>query len=109
MAAVDKQEPVVGGDAAPKNPFNDEFAKFAKETMEEWKVPGFSIAVVDDQDVFAEVSCRFQYRMLCSTNDVYVPRGMVLRRCLTSERLPSPSGVAGRQPRLSRLPFWHSS
>lgn len=35
--------------------FTEEFAKFAKETLEEWKVPGVSIAVIDDEDVLTQV------------------------------------------------------
>lgn len=38
------------------NPLNDEFAKYVKETLEEWKVPGLSIAVIDGDEIFAEVS-----------------------------------------------------
>ena len=56
MAIVDNENSLNSSDAAPKNPFNGEFAKFAEETIKGWKVPGLSIAVVDDQDIFAEVS-----------------------------------------------------
>ena len=38
-----------------ENPFTDEFAEFARETLKEWKVPGVSIAVIDGEEVFAEV------------------------------------------------------
>lgn len=33
----------------------EEFAKFAKETLKEWKVPGVSIAVIDGEHVFTQV------------------------------------------------------
>jgi CubicO group peptidase (beta-lactamase class C family) len=42
--------------ATSANPFTDEFASFAKETLEDWKVPGVAIAVIDDDDIYAEVS-----------------------------------------------------
>lgn len=32
----------------------EEFAKFAKETLKEWKVPGVSIAVIDGEHVFTQ-------------------------------------------------------
>lgn len=35
--------------------FTEEFARFAKETLKEWKVPGVSIAVIDGEDVFTQV------------------------------------------------------
>ncbi|KAM5346508.1 hypothetical protein ACJ41O_009513 [Fusarium nematophilum] len=38
--------------AKGENPFNDEFAKFANETLDEWKVPGVSIAFIDDNQIF---------------------------------------------------------
>ena len=40
----------------PTSPFDAEFAKLAKETLELWHVPGVSIAVVDGDDTWAEVS-----------------------------------------------------
>ncbi|KAK7426709.1 hypothetical protein QQZ08_006745 [Neonectria magnoliae] len=36
------------------NPLTEEFGKFAKETLEDWKVPGVSIAVIDGEDVFTK-------------------------------------------------------
>ncbi|KAK2925651.1 Beta-lactamase/transpeptidase-like [Fusarium oxysporum f. sp. vasinfectum] len=36
------------------DPFTPEFAEFAAGTMEEWKLPGMSIAVVDGDDVFSQ-------------------------------------------------------
>lgn len=38
------------------NPFDDNFAKLAKETLEFWHVPGVAIAVVDGENTWAEVS-----------------------------------------------------
>jgi hypothetical protein len=40
----------------PASPFDSKFAKLAKETLELWHVPGLSIAVVDGNDTWADVS-----------------------------------------------------
>ena len=37
------------------NPFTEDFNRYANRILEEWKVPGMSIAVVDGQDIFAKV------------------------------------------------------
>lgn len=37
------------------NPLTEEFAAFVKEKLEKWKVPGMSLAVIDGEDVYAEV------------------------------------------------------
>lgn len=51
------------GGAKMNDPFTPEFAEFAAETMEEWKLPGISIAVVDGDDVFSQVcSARINFR-----------------------------------------------
>ncbi|QKD62565.2 beta-lactamase/transpeptidase-like protein [Fusarium oxysporum Fo47] len=42
------------GGAKMNDPFTPEFAEFAAGTMEEWKLPGMSIAVVDGDDVFSQ-------------------------------------------------------
>ena len=49
-----EQRPFAGA-FAHKSPLNDDFASFAKKTMDKWKVPGLSIAVIDDEDIYAEV------------------------------------------------------
>lgn len=38
-----------------KNPLTEDFARFAKETLHKWKVPGLSIAVIDGDQIFAKV------------------------------------------------------
>jgi hypothetical protein len=38
-----------------ENPLTEEFATFVKETLDEWKVPGVSLAVIDGDDIYAEV------------------------------------------------------
>ncbi|KAH7237881.1 beta-lactamase/transpeptidase-like protein [Fusarium solani] len=37
-----------------KNPLTEDFASFVTETLDKWKVPGLSVAVVDGDQVFAE-------------------------------------------------------
>lgn len=55
------QQPIVGAGAAardhstPGNPFTDEFGEYITDLLEEWKVPGVSIAVIDGQEVHAKV------------------------------------------------------
>ncbi|KAF4468929.1 penicillin-binding [Fusarium albosuccineum] len=34
-----------------ESPLNDEFGKFVEATLDEWKVPGFSLAVIDDDKI----------------------------------------------------------
>ena len=40
----------------PASPFDAKFAKLAEDTLKLWHVPGLSIAVVDSNDTWAEVS-----------------------------------------------------
>lgn len=40
----------------PRNPLTDEFDELVQEIMEEWKIPGLSIAVVDGNETYAKVS-----------------------------------------------------
>ncbi|KAF4331968.1 hypothetical protein FBEOM_14245 [Fusarium beomiforme] len=42
------------GGAEINDPFTPEFAKFVADAMEEWKLPGISVAVVDGNDVFSQ-------------------------------------------------------
>ncbi|UNI24699.1 hypothetical protein JDV02_010426 [Purpureocillium takamizusanense] len=44
----------VGAALRPQDPFTDEFLAFAEDIMEQWKVLGMSIAVVDGDEVFAK-------------------------------------------------------
>lgn len=53
-----EQKPLGDSSAVSKDPFNDEFAEFARETLEHWKVPGVSIAAIDGDDVYAEVNIK---------------------------------------------------
>jgi hypothetical protein len=40
-------------------PFDEDFERLANETLELWKCPGLSIAVVDGNDTWAAVSFGF--------------------------------------------------
>lgn len=56
MAAAKTQFTFFGRNATTQNPLEGDFVEFANKTLEEWKVPGISIAVIDDQDVYSAVS-----------------------------------------------------
>lgn len=45
----------MSGDSKTKSPLTEEFGAFAKDVLDQWKVPGISIAVVDGDDVFSQV------------------------------------------------------
>lgn len=45
------QEPTASG-----NPLTSEFAEFVLQTLDEYKVPGVAVAVVDGDEIYAEVS-----------------------------------------------------
>ena len=55
MTAADEQKSQWSGDDSSRNPLTKEFSKFVKETLQEWKIPGVSIGVVDGDQVFTEV------------------------------------------------------
>ena len=58
MAAqvVADQKPLTSNDASSANPFTEEFNSYVAELMEEWRVPGLSIAVVDGDKIFSKVN-----------------------------------------------------
>jgi hypothetical protein len=39
-----------------ESPLDEEFDKLVKETLERWKVPGFSVAVVDGDETYTKVN-----------------------------------------------------
>ncbi len=39
-----------------RNPLDDTFATLVNKTLDDCKVPGLAIAVIDDEEIFAEVS-----------------------------------------------------
>lgn len=47
-----------GGDEkeGATRPFDSDFEAFAKEALDRWHVPGVAVAVVDGEDIWAEVS-----------------------------------------------------
>jgi CubicO group peptidase (beta-lactamase class C family) len=40
----------------PDGPFTVDFSAYVEQVMEEWKVPGLAIAVIDDDHVFTKAS-----------------------------------------------------
>lgn len=52
------------GNDGSGNPLTEEFGAFVKNMLEKWKVPGMSLAVIDGEDVYAEVICQLFPRAL---------------------------------------------
>ncbi|KAK5995069.1 hypothetical protein PT974_03462 [Cladobotryum mycophilum] len=49
------QKPIIGDSPLPgPDPFTKEFATFVHQQLDQWKVPGVSIAVIDGDQVYAE-------------------------------------------------------
>ena len=55
-----------GGDI--KDPFTPEFSDFVTKTIDEWKVAGIAIGVIDGDDVFSKVSQTAIYTIHGLTN-----------------------------------------
>ncbi|KHN93895.1 Beta-lactamase/transpeptidase-like protein [Metarhizium album ARSEF 1941] len=53
-AVIAQQKPLSGGPSPGRDPFDDKFAGLVDDTLNEWRVPGLSIAVIDNDQVFAE-------------------------------------------------------
>lgn len=53
------QQQTVLGNWKSNGPFDEDFGRLANETLERWKCPGLSIAVVDGDDTWAAVSSKF--------------------------------------------------
>lgn len=54
--ASDRQKPLATVTIGSENPFNDDLRKLIGNIMERWKIPGMSVAVVDGDNVYTEVS-----------------------------------------------------
>lgn len=52
---LDRQKPLGIAITGSKNPFDDDLGSFIDEVMQRWKIPGMSVAIVDGDDVYAEV------------------------------------------------------
>jgi CubicO group peptidase (beta-lactamase class C family) len=57
---IASQEHTTGG-----NPLTSEFAKLVLEGLDEWKVPGVAVAVIDGDEVYAEVSVAYYTHVQC--------------------------------------------
>jgi len=62
------QEPLRGAEKE-NGPFDEKFGQLANETLERWKCPGLSIAVVDGNDTWAAVCAGLLEVFLC--HDLY--------------------------------------
>jgi hypothetical protein len=56
--AYASQQPLRGAEKE-NGPFDKDFERLANETLDRWKCPGLSIAVVDGDDTWAAVSFGF--------------------------------------------------
>jgi hypothetical protein len=64
MDRVDKNSSAAYNNASGKNPFTKEFGTFVRDILEEWKVPGMSLAVIDGEDIYAEVAVPDRFNFL---------------------------------------------
>jgi hypothetical protein len=55
MSTTDEKPTTAHTGATGKSRLTKEFGAFMKEALEKWKVPGMSLAVIDGEDVYAEV------------------------------------------------------
>jgi hypothetical protein len=53
---VPVQKPVGDTSTVKKNPLNADFAQLVRRQLDEWHVPGISVAIVDGDDTWVEVS-----------------------------------------------------
>ncbi len=51
----DGQRTLDGTSGKANSPFNDEVEEFVHDVMGRWKIPGMSVAVIDGEDVYAQV------------------------------------------------------
>lgn len=50
-----EQEPLSASPRSSRDPFTKSFDSFVQETIDEWKVAGVAIAVVDGDEIFSKV------------------------------------------------------
>lgn len=119
---LDHQRPLrheAGGQEAPRSPFTAAFKDYAEGIMMDWKVPGVSIAVVDGDEVFAEVCTHnvallFVECLLGWNGDVLLTAPDILRVLgiqfsQTKRPHPTLSGQQDRQQKPSRQQRYLSS
>lgn len=90
MTQFDHEKPAKG-----ENPLTDGFQKWVLEVLDEWKVPGVSVAVVDDNQIFTQVSCIINNRR--DTLLTTYTRATATR--LSPTQLPLPKHSGTRHPR----------
>lgn len=57
IAVRSEQKPLGGTTqhSASDSPFTESFARFTDDVMQDWKVPGMAIAVIDGDNIYTEV------------------------------------------------------
>lgn len=55
------QQKILSSSSDKGSPLDSAFEKLVLETLDEWHVPGLSIAVVDGDETWAAVSCVFHF------------------------------------------------
>lgn len=56
VAAAEQNPATTAGESAARSKlFTPDFNEYVKDLMSEWNNPGISLAVVDEEDVYAEV------------------------------------------------------
>lgn len=102
-----EQKPLHDGAAAKrgKNPFTSSFKTYVESLLDEWKVAGMSIGVVDGDDVFTEVR-RCLIITIQLTNTLTKPpfRASDMPSSLISQQPQTPSGTSGQPQRRSWQP-----
>ena len=94
-----------GAHSGIENPFTKEVGEFAKELLEEWKVPGVSAAFVTENQVFTAVRFRPIWAMrLCDLREsLFRPMDMRLFQIHPPRRRHF--GLGRLSPKLSQQRF----
>lgn len=82
------------------NPFDPAFAKFANDILKQWNVPGISLAVVDGENIYSQVSC---YHILSWQSLTDALRATASLLCPTLQSLPTRSFTPVQRQRHLRL------
>jgi len=80
-----------------------EFEKLVLEKINEFHVPGLSLAVVQGDDIHSKVSRSLPKNYCASLTSL---RRMVIRNCPTPERLQTPCSTSQALPSVPLRPPW---
>lgn len=98
--------------AKAENPLTEELAKFVKEKLDEWKVPGVSIGVIDNDQVFTAVRIYLLQQATIearATNIQLAKRVTAMQRSQIHQLHLKRSGTPDLRQRHSREPLLLSS